>query len=443
MGKRAFMNVTEVLGLDKIGSPAPEGASEPVGMARPNASTAHKSIRLGIDVPLLLITATLLIFGLLMVYSASSDFSFRNYGDSTYIFRRQLMWGGLGVVLSGAAAWVNYHFLRKISVLMMLGIIIALLLVLLFPNERNGANRTLFGGSVQPSEFAKLATVIYLSVWLYSRRDQIHDWTFGIIPLGVILGVVAGLIGLEPDLSAMVTIVALGVVLFFMAGGELRQIGSLLILGFIAGLIMVNLPFSFIQTGKYRIETWWVGINNPLDSTPQVQRSIEAFVKGGWIGVGIGKSTTKLTGLPVPHTDSIFAVIGEETGVLGCAALILLYLGLFWRGIKISMRAPDGMGKLLAAGLAFWLLTEAIVNMAVMVGLVPVAGNALPFISAGGSNLTASLIAVGIMLNVSRQAEYNQEQQERSFNAVVDLRGRDRRRRVSRSGRPASVEPRQ
>ncbi len=442
MGKRSFMNVAEILGLDKIGSPAPEAPPTPAGMARPASSAAKHSVRLGIDVPLLLIAATLLIFGLLMVYSASSDFAFRYYNDSTYVFRHQLIFAGIGCFLAVIAAWANYHYWRLLSVPMMLGTIILLLLVLVFHNDRNGANRTLIGGSFQPSELAKLVTVIYLSVWLYSRRDQLHDWNFGLIPLGVILGIIAGLIVLEPDLSAVLTIVILGGMMFFLAGGQLRQIGLLLVLGTVAGLVLININLPFFQTGRDRIQSWLLGIKSLLLSSPQVKRSIEAFVKGSWIGVGIGKSTTKVTGLPVPQTDSIFAVVGEETGVLGSAILVLLYLGIFWRGLRISQRAPDGMGKLLAAGLSFWLITEAMVNMAVMVGLLPVAGNALPFVSSGGSNLVVSLIAIGIILNVSRQAEYSQEQQERSLSAVVDLRGRDRRRSVSRPVRSASSEPR-
>jgi len=170
---------------------------------------------------------------------------------------------------------------------------------------------------------------------------------------------------------------------------------------------------------------------------------LEAFIRGGWVGVGIGKSQTKLMGLPFPHTDSIYAVVGEETGVLGSGLLVILYLALMWRGWVISRRAPDGLGALLAGGLTFWLALEASINMAVMVGLMPFAGNALPFISSGGSNLIVSLTAVGILLSISRMSEKTKQQEEKVFSAVVNLRGGDRRRRVSRPVRPPESDERE
>jgi cell division protein FtsW len=164
-----------------------------------------------------------------------------------------------------------------------------------------------------------------------------------------------------------------------------------------------------------------------------LSRSLEALVKGSWFGVGIGRADTKLTGLPVPPTDSIFAVIGEEVGVLGASAVVMLNVILLWRGLKIAQIAPDGLGKLMAAGLSIWLALEAFINMAVIVGLVPFAGNALPFISYGGSNLLVSLAAIGILLNISRVSSRSQAKEERSLDAVIDLRWRDRRRGVSSS----------
>ena len=163
-------------------------------------------------------------------------------------------------------------------------------------------------------------------------------------------------------------------------------------------------------------------------------------MRGGWIGVGIGKSQTKLNGLPFPHTDSVFAVVGEETGLLGAVALVGLFLLLMWRGWVISRRAPDGLGMLLAGGLAFWLSLEALINMLVMVGLLPFAGNALPFISAGGSNLLVVMASIGILLNISRVSEKNKQSEEKGFNAVVNLRRGDRRRRVSRPVSPQTAD---
>jgi cell division protein FtsW len=167
-----------------------------------------------------------------------------------------------------------------------------------------------------------------------------------------------------------------------------------------------------------------------------VRRSLEAMVNGGIFGLGIGQSVTKLTGLPVPPTDSIFAVVAEEFGLVGAVVLILLYAILVWRGLVVSRRAPDMLGSLLATGLVFWIGIEALINMTVMVGLLPFAGNALPFMSAGGSNLVTSLAAMGILYNISRQhGEGSQQDDWRAFSATTDLRRRNRRRSVSRSRR--------
>jgi cell division protein FtsW len=276
--------------------------------------------------------------------------------------------------------------------------------------------------------------VIYLSVWFYNRRDQLHVVSFALVPLSVILGVMGFLILKQPDLSAVITIGILGGLLFFLAGGELRQIFIFLVLGVIVGFILMMLS----TTGRTRITDFWAGLQNLMDSSHHVKVSIEAFVKGGWLGAGIGKSQTKLTILPFPHTDSIFAVVGEETGVLGAVFLVLLYIGVIWRGWIISQRTTDPFGRLLSGGLISWIAIEAIVNMAVMVGLMPFAGNALPFISAGGSSMLMMLSAVGIILSVHRLSEENRQEEENVFSAVVDLRRRDRRRRVSRTVRSSS-----
>ncbi len=391
-----------------------------------------------IDVPILLVTAALVIFGVLMVYSASADFSYQMYGSETYVFKRQLIWLGLGTLAAMLMTWMDYHIWRRLAVPAMLGALGGLIIVLFIQDERLGAVRSLFSGSVQPSELAKLVIVIYLSVWLYNRRDQLQDVNFGLIPLGVILGLVGGFIGLQPDLSALITVILLGIMMFFLAGGDLRQLVVVLVLGSVVGFIVLR--SGIFPTGTERLGSFWIGLSNPLEYSEHVRRALEAFVKGGWLGVGIGKSETKLFGLPFPHTDSVFAVVGEEMGMLGASVLVILYLLFMWRALKIARRAPDQLGSLLAGGLGLWLVTEACINMAVMVGLMPFAGNALPFISAGGSNLLVTMTAVGIILNVSRLSEKKlQEQGKEPFNrAVVDLRRGDRRRRVSRSGRPAA-----
>jgi cell division protein FtsW len=396
----------------------------------------RRSVHLRIDVPLLVVSITLGIIGILMVYSASWDYSFQLFGSATHIFQRQVLWLVLGIFIATVLVFLDYRIFRALAVPLMIVTIAALILVLILSDVRNNAVRTLFGGSIQPSELAKLIMIIYLAVWLFAKRDQLSDVSFGLIPLAGILGVVGGLIFIQPDLSAVITIFAVGGIMFFLAGGDLKQIGFLILLALLFGWVIVALN----STGSDRVSSYLAGLRDPFLASYHVRRSLEAFVKGGWIGAGIGNSETKLTGLPVPPTDSIFAVVGEETGVLGATLLVLLYVILLWRGLGIARRAPDGLGTLLAAGLSIWLVMEAMVNMAVMVGLLPFAGNALPFISAGGSNLVVSCMAIGILLNISRLSVKTQEEEAKGLSAMVDLRRWDRRRRVSRPRRARRSE---
>jgi cell division protein FtsW len=389
----------------------------------------------GTDMLLILTVVALVVFGLIMLYSASFDFSFNEYGSSSYMFMRQVRWLGLGIILSFALSYFDYHHWRRLAVFAMLGII-GLLIIVLFINEiRLGASRTLYDGSYQPSEVAKLVTVMYLSVWLYAKRQYLHDISLGLIPLGVILGIVGGLIYLQPDLSAVATVMILGGLLFFLAGADIKQIVFLLI----AAILMAWTVVQFSATGQDRVTSFLAGLQDPTHASYHVQRSFEAIVKGGVFGVGLGQADTKLTGLPFAPTDSIFAVVAEELGLFGSVLLMCLYAALIWRGLVIARRAPDLLGTLLAAGVTFWIGIEALINMAVMVGLMPFAGNALPFVSAGGSNLISTMCAIGIMLNISRQSGESAKKEKnewRSFGAVIDMRRGNGRRSVSRPRRP-------
>ncbi|MEW6400860.1 MAG: putative peptidoglycan glycosyltransferase FtsW [Chloroflexota bacterium] len=388
----------------------------------------------GFDMPLLVVVIALIVFGLVMLFSASWDFSFGAFGDPMHMFNRQLTWLGLGVVGATILAFFDYHHWRRFVVPAMAVTILLLVIVLASGDIHLGAKRNLCAeGSCQPSEVAKLVSILYLSVWLYSKREHLHDISLGLIPLGVILGVVGGLIYQQPDLSAAGTVMILGGLLFFLAGGDLKQIGVLLLVAFIAGWLIVQIS----PTGKERVGDFIAGIKDPLQASYHVRRSFEAIVNGGWFGAGLGQSKSKLTGLPVPPTDSIFAVVAEELGLFGSIALLGLYAGLVWRGFVIARRAPDMLGTLLASGLVIWIGLEALINMAVMVGLLPFAGNALPFISAGGSNLVATLGAIGILFNVSRQRGDGTmtDNEWRSYGAASDLRWWNRRRSVSRPRR--------
>ena len=220
--------------------------------------------------------------------------------------------------------------------------------------------------------------------------------------------------------------------------GPLEIAVVLLVATLIGGLVAAS--GGLTGTGQERVKSFLAGWQSPLNASYHVQRALEALVKGGLFGVGLGNADTKFTGLPVPHTDSIFAVVGEETGLLGASVLVLMYVLLLWRGLVIAQRAPDELGRLLAAGLSIWLSMEAFINMAVMVGLMPFAGNALPLVSVGGSNLVMSLVSIGIILNVSRLSERTAEAEERNLGEIVDLRWWNRRRSVPGIVRPASSD---
>lgn len=392
----------------------------------------------GFDMPLLVAVVTLIVFGLAMLYSASWDFSRAAFDDPMYMFNRQVMWLGLGLVAAAILAFFDYHYWRRLAVPAMVATILVLVIVLLMSEIRFNAKRAIFDGSVQPSELAKLVSILYLSIWLYAKRQTLNDVSFGLVPLGVILGVVGGLIYQQPDLSAAATVLILGGLLFFLAGGDLKQIGALLVIALVAAWLVVSVSI----TGQERVNDFVAGIKDPLQASYHVRRSFEAIVSGGWFGVGIGKSVSKVTGLPVPPTDSIFAVVVEELGWFGGVALIGLYGFLVWRGLVIARRAPDMLGTLLASGLVMWIGMEALINMAVLVGLLPFAGNALPFVSAGGSNLVTTLAALGILFNISRQAgdATITDEEWRSYSAAANLRWWNGRRRVSRPRRSRSAE---
>jgi cell division protein FtsW len=391
----------------------------------------------GFDMPLLVSVVALIVFGLLMLFSASWDFSLGAYDDPMYMFTHQLIYLGFGLAVAAFLAFFDYHHWRGLAVPALIGTI-ALLVAVLFASVLFGATRAFFKGSMQPSELAKLVLIIYLSVWLYAKKQFLQDVSLGLIPLGVILGVVGGLIGLQPDLSAAATILMLGGLLFFLAGGDLKQIGSLLLIAIVVALLVS----AFSLTGRERVNDFVAGIKDPLQASYHVQRSFEAIVNGGWFGVGLGQSRSKFTGLPVAPTDSVFAVVAEELGLFGCLALISLYGFLVWRGLVIARRAPDMLGTLLASGLVMWIAVEALINIAVMVGLLPFAGNALPFISSGGSNLVATLAALGILFNISRQTGEGaiSDEEWRSYSAVANLRWWDGRRGVSRARRARSAQ---
>jgi cell division protein FtsW len=390
-----------------------------------------------VDLLLILVLIAFIVYGLLMVYSASTDYSWWWYESAFSQFHRQIMWMVLGIVVAGIAAFVDYHNWHKLALPTLLGTLVFLLIVLVINktgnSESNVFSRAFLNGSIQPSELAKAMTIIYLAVWINSKREILHQVGWGLIPLIAIIGLVAGVILAQPDYSAALTVVVLGGMLFFLGGGEWKQIVLMLVGVTILSIFVVGIS----TTGKARFSDYIAGLVDLTKASEHLVYSFQAIVKGGWFGVGFGRSSMKLLGLPFAPTDSIFAVIAEELGLFGVFGTVSLYVMLVWRGLRIANRAPDMLGSLLASSLTLWIGFEALMNMLVMVGLLPFAGNALPFISYGGSSLLTTMGAVGILMNVSRHYQPETEKEEwRSFGASADLRGRNRRRSLSRISRP-------
>ena len=379
MGKSTFMNTSAV--------------TTPI--------KAPRALHLRFDGGLLSIVFALLLIGFLFVFSSSWQYASYNDMDSAFLVAKQAAFAAAGLALAFVIYLVDYHRFQRLVVLGVILTLAALIMVLVVHDERNGAARSLFGGSFQPSEVAKLVLILYLAFWLNSKQDVLNQLSLGIVPLIGILGVFMGLIMGQPDISTVATIFAIGVMMFFLGGGEWRQIILVMVLAGLLGALLV----SIMSTGQARIAQWLAGLQDPKESSQHVLRSIEAIVRGGFFGVGLGRSTTKFTGLPVPWTDSIFAVITEETGMLGALIVIILYGALVWRGLRIAKNAPDLLGRLMAGGVTFWICLEAVINIGQMVNIVPFAGNALPLISAGGSSLVSVLAGIGVLMNVARASQ--------------------------------------
>jgi cell division protein FtsW len=399
------------------------------------ANQRISSQREGFDYLLLVIVAALLIIGLMMVYSATFDLAYKEYGQPTYFFIRQVLWTAVGVVVLLAMARIEYHHWRRFSVLIMAGTLILLGAVLFIGSERFGAQRSLFKGSIQPSELCKLALVIYVAHWLSSKGDRIRKVIYGLIPFAILIGLVAALIILQPDFSTAVLIVTTALAMFFLAGADLFQ----LVICFIVG----SATFAFLTTrAPYRLARV-IAFLDPLGDSYgggyQVKQTLIALGSGGISGLGLGASRQKFGYLYASHTDGIFAILGEELGLIGCLVVIGLFIALAYRGFKIALEAPDSFGTILASGITCWLIFQALINIAVITATVPFTGIPLPFISFGGSSLAVSMAGIGLMLSVSRGG---QQQEEQRKSARHDLGRRHWRPRLSSSGRRSGTKAR-
>jgi len=272
---------------------------------------------------------------------------------------------------------------------------------------------------------ARLVAVIYIAAWLASKGDQLNKVKYGLFPFGIIIGLVAGLVMLQPDLSTALLIAVTGVAMFFFAGGDPIQIFlSLIIGGGTFGILAWNMPHA-----RERLETYIQSLTDPEAMTYQVRRSVQAISQGGILGEGLGQGRMKFGYLPVTWTDSIFAVVGEEGGLIACLLVLALFVVFAYRGYRVTLSTPDSFGSLVAFGITTMVLTEALMNVLVMTGLFPPTGTALPFFSYGGTQMLMTLAGVGLMLGVSRGRPKG------DWNAALDRWWRDRRARLSRSGR--------
>lgn len=389
------------------------------------APARKKSNPLTLDWALILVVGMLVAFGLMMVYSTTFDWSYREFNSPTDIFFRQIRSLGIGLAIMFVMARVDYHVWKPLAVPLLGLTVLALIAVLFFGSRAFNAQRGLINGSYQPSEIAKLMTIVYLGVWLTSKQERINDITYGLLPYAVVVGILAGLVLLQPDISATFTIILVGATMFFLSGADLMHIA-------VGALGSGILGYSIVMTSstaRTRISDFLVGLTNPTETSWHVQQAIIAFINGGMLGRGLGESRQKFVALPTPHTDSVFAVVGEELGLIGCLLVIFLFALLIWRGARIAANAKDELGSILAAGITTWIAFEVIINVGVMVAALPFAGNTLPFISYGGSSLVAVLAAVGLLLSISRHDP--EASIPRKTRAAFDYGRRDGRPRIS------------
>lgn len=408
--------------------------SETVLRAAAQKLPAPERRLLGFDPWLVILLVAMVGFGLVMVYSASWDVSWRLFQDPTEILRRQVTNLVVGLAALGVAAGFPLRWLRRLAVPVLVFSLLALI-VLLLVHAGGGPRRAFLAGSIQPSELAKLALIIYLAVWMESKGERLTEWGYGFLPLMVIIGLMGALILMQPDLSAALTVGAVALGMFFLAGARPTQ--YLMVTAGSAGMAYVLVWLT--RTGRERWQDYVAGLVDIEQASYHVQQSLQAFYGGGILGRGLGASRQKFGFLPAPHTDSIYSIIGEELGLVGALGVLVLFYLLLWRGFRAALAAPDRLGFLLGCGVSFWVGVEAMVNMSVLLGMLPFAGNALPFFSYGGSSLVTTLAAMGLLLNISRRRSPEAAQQ--GFDAVIGVGWRHRRRSVSRLSRRARPRP--
>jgi cell division protein FtsW len=406
---------------------------------RATASKARGGVkreRHEVSYPLLTAVLALVAIGVVMVYSASSVREYLAGDDPGAQGIQQAIWAVLGLTLMWIASRVDFRLLRYLAIPAYVVSIVLLVAVLLpgVGTEAFGARRWIVipgMGTFQPAEVAKLGICIYLAHWFDRRGKAAHSFWNGLVPFGLLVAPGFVLIALEPDMGTAGVYVITALAIFFMAGANLLHLGLIGAGVSAAGFLIISSTPYQLQ----RVETFLDPFRDPLGSGYNTIQGLFALALGGISGLGLGASKQKYLYLPAPSTDFIFAIIGEEWGLIGTLTVLALFLILAYHGYKTAIHAPDTFSGLLAAGITTWLVVQAAINMMVVTALMPVTGIPLPFISYGGSALTINLVAVGILLSISRETS----QTGSLLNALPHFGRRDRRAHLPRAGRRAST----
>jgi len=386
-----------------------------------------------VAMPLLVAVLALVAIGVVMVYSASSVRALLSSNDPARYGIAQAVFAAIGLSAMVVMSRIDFRVYRYFAIPAYVGALVLLALVLV-PSigfEAGGSRRWLqlpVIGNFQPAEVAKLAIILYLAHWLDRRGRAAHGLRGGLIPFALLVAPGFLLIAAEPDLGTAGIYVVAAMSVFFMSGASLA--GFVAMAGAVAAAAVVFISRTPYQLA--RVTTFLDPERDPLGAGYNAMQALMALAMGGLAGVGLGASRQKYLYLPAPSTDFIYAIIGEEWGLIGTLIVLVLFLVIAWQGYRIAVHAPDTFSGLLAAGITTWLVVQAVINMMVVTALWPVTGVPLPFISYGGTALIINLVAVGILLSISREAQTGSV-----FDALRDLRRRDRRAHLPRAGRRA------
>lgn len=344
----------------------------------------------------------ILAVGMVMVFSASFyEGLLRIQPDGMYFFKRQILWLVVSLLAFGFTVIVPYETWKYFSGLLFVICLFALLLVLVFGTQAWGSVRLLFGNSVQPGEFTKLVIILYGSHWLVSKGQRLRDNNTGLLPYGVMIGFVAVLLFLQPDITMAGLVTLTAFMLFYLASGQFRP----LIWVALTAVVTVGILFLIYPYLRERIGDFLLSIEDPVNSASwQERNTVRAMVKGGLFGTGIGRGEMKTLWVVLPWTDSIFAVIGEETGLAGSLLVCGLYGTVAVRGVQTALRAPTEFGFMVAVGITFLLVIQVLLHISVVLNLMPVTGITLPFISYGGTSLLMWMASMGILVNIDHAA---------------------------------------